>query len=196
MMNFARTAMVALSLAALGSATMARAAQDACLTPAELDAIFAYSMPTVIDAAGQACRPVLAPDGFLATQGTDLSARYRVAQPAAWPQAKSAVLKLGMGAVTGHGGGLGKFAGLLPDSALQGFVTGFVSQFVVHAIHPGDCPDIEYAMRMAAPLPPENAAGLVTLVVSRVERPRPGHKPDLPICTAQPVPPVATPPEH
>ena len=180
---------VGLSLLALGAATAARAADDACLSPSDLNAVFAYALPTVIDAAGQACRPVLASDGFLATQALDLSARYRVGQPAAWPQAKAAVLKVGIGALGGHGaaGGLGKFAAMLPDGALQGFATGFVSQFVVHAVHPGDCPDIEYALRMMAPLPPENAAGLITLVVERLEHRhsdarQPGHKPALPLC--------------
>jgi hypothetical protein len=200
MMTLAKGLVAALSLLALGSATTARAAQDACLTPSDLDSIFAYALPTVIDAAQQACRPVLSPDGFLATQGSDLAARYRLGQAAAWPQAKAALLKVGVGALTGHGGGLGKFATLLPDGALQGFATGFVSQFVVQAVHPGDCPDIEYALRMIAPLPPENAAGLITLVVGRLERHRadskqPGHKPVLPLCPVQSFPP-ATPAEH
>lgn len=191
-----------LSLIALGSATVAHAAQDACLAPADLDAIFAYALPTVIDAAGQVCRPVLPPGGFLATQGADLSARYRAGQAASWPVAKAAVLKVGIGALAGHGGGgLGKFAAMLPDNALQGFATGFVAQFVVQSIHPGDCPDVEYALRMIAPLPPENAAGLITLVVRRLDRrhtdaKQPGHKPGLPLCTPQPVSSAPPPTDH
>jgi hypothetical protein len=186
-----KTLAACLMLLALGSATAARAAADACLTPSDLNAVFAYALPTVIDSAGQACRPVLAPDGFLATQGMDLSARYRIGQPAAWPLAKAAVLKVGIGALGGHGAdGLGKFATMLPDGALQGFASGFVSQFVIRAVHPGDCADIEYALRMIAPLPPENAAGLITLVVERLDRRhaetrQPGHKPALPLCPVQ-----------
>ena len=192
-----------LALIALGSATAAHAAQDACLAPAELDAIFAYALPTVIDSAEQACRPVLPQDGFLAMQGADLAARYRVGQAASWLVAKAAVLKVGIGALAGHAGtgGLGKFATLLPDSALQGFATGFVAQFVVESVHPGDCPDIDYALRMIAPLPPENAAGLITLVVRRIDRRRtenkqPGHKPALPLCAVQPVPSAPLPSDH
>jgi hypothetical protein len=189
----------ALSLLALGSVTAAHAARDECLAPADLDAIFAYALPTVIDAAGQACRPSLAPDGFLATQGVALAARYRAGQAASWPVAKAAVLKVGVGALTGHAGngGLGKFAAMLPDSALQGFASGFVAAYVVQAVHPGDCPDIEYALRLIAPLPPENAAGLITLVVRRLDRrtidaKQPGHKLALPLCPPQPV--TSTPP--
>lgn len=195
------------SLLALGSATAARAASDACLTPSDLDAVFAYALPTVIDAAGQTCRPVLPPGGYLATQGLDLAARYRSGQPAAWPLAKAAVLKVGIGALTGKGGagGLGKFAALLPDGALQGFASGFVNQMVIQAVHPVDCPDIEFALHMIAPLPPENAAGLITLVVERLERrhaeTRPSgqnhdRRPDLPLCPAQPVSPALPAAEH
>jgi len=199
MIAFGKAFAAGLSLIALGSATAAHAAQDVCLAPADLDAIFAYALPTVIDAAAQACRPVLSPDGFLATQGGGLAARYRVGQAASWPVAKAAVLKVGVGALAGHaaGGGLGKFAAMLPDSALQGFATGFVATFVVQAIHPGDCPDIEYALRLIAPLPPENAAGLITLAVRRLDRrhidvKQPGLKsaqrPVLPLCPPQPAP--------
>jgi hypothetical protein len=184
-----------LGLAALGSATAARAAGDACLMPADLDAIFAYALPTVIDAAGETCHRVLPGDGFLAAQGADLAARYRTGQAGAWPLAKAAVLKVGVGALTGRGadGALGKYAALLPDGALQGFATGFVKQFVVTNVRPADCRDIEYGLRLIAPLPPENAAGLITLVVERLERRpsasmQPGPKLALPLC---PVPPVS-----
>jgi len=190
-------AAAALGLVALGSATVARAAEDVCLTPGELDATFAYALPTVIESAAQACRPVLPRDGFLATDGAGLAARYRVGQAAAWPVAKAAALKIGLGAASGHrgggGGGLGKFAALLPDSALQGFASGFVGQFVVETIRPIDCPEIEQALRLMAPLPPENTAGLITLVVRRIERPRPGQKPRLPLCPISPVPSEASP---
>jgi hypothetical protein len=187
-----------LALVALGQASVARA-DEPCLAPADLNAIFTWALPTVIDAAGQACMPVLPRESFLTEQGPALSARYRIAQAPAWPLAKAAVFRIGVGTLTGKGGGLGKFAAMLPDSAIQGFAAGFVNQFVAQAIHPADCPDVDLALRLMAPLPPENTAGLVTLVIDRIERPRPGHKPRLPLCTAAalPAPPSAvTGPEH
>lgn len=168
-----------LALMALGCATAARAGDDACLTPAELDATFAYALPTVIESAAQTCRPVLSRDGYLATGTDSLAARYRVGQAAAWPVAKAAALKIGTSAA---GGGLGRFAAFLPDSALQGFATGYVGQFVVQSIRPADCAEIEQALHLMAPLPPENTAGLITLLVRRLERPRPGQKPRIPLC--------------
>jgi hypothetical protein len=190
-----------LALAALGSAGAARAAGDACLMPADLDAIFAYALPTVIDAAGETCHKALPGDAFLAAQGADLAARYRTDQAGAWPLAKAAVLKVGVGALTGGrgDGGLGKYAALLPDGALQGFATGFVKQFVVSNVRAADCRDIDYGLRLIAPLPPENAAGLITLVIERLERrqsasAQPGRKPVLPLCPLQPVSPAASAP--
>ncbi|WP_420382939.1 hypothetical protein [Novosphingobium sp.] len=151
-----------LALVALGSATAAQAASDSCMTPAELNATLVYALPSVIDATAQFCRPVLARDGYLASQGAGLSARYRMGQAGAWPVARAAVLKIA-------GGGLGKFAALLPDGTLQDMASGYVQQFVVQGVHPGDCADIESALALMAPLPPENTAGLIALVVRRVE---------------------------
>ena len=176
-----------LALIALGSATAVRAADDACMTPAELNATLVYALPVVIETTAQICRPVLAHDGYLGTQSGDLAMRYRAGQAAAWPVARAAVLKIA-------GGGLGKFAALLPDSALQGFAGGYVEQFVVQGVHTNDCPDIEQALALMAPLPPENTAGLIALVVRRVETANAGKaimagkKLRLPLCPIAPVP--------
>jgi hypothetical protein len=191
-----RALAAALALAAMAQATAARAAEDACLAPADLNAIFTWALPTVIDAAGQACLPVLPRDSFLTLQAPALSARYRMAQGPAWPVAKAAVMRIGIGKLSGQGGGIGKFAAMLPDSAVQGFAAGFVNQFVAQSIHPADCSDVDQALRLMAPLPPENTAGLVTLIVDRLERPRPGHKPRLPLCNATPLPAPPPGPEH
>lgn len=181
-----------LALIALGSATAARAADDACMTPTELNATLVYALPVVIETTAQICRPVLARDGYLGTQNANLATRYRVGQAAAWPVARAAVLKIA-------GGGLGKFAALLPDSALQGFAGGYVDQFVVQGVRATDCPDIEQALALMAPLPPENTAGLIALVVRRVEASNSGKtvvagkKLHLPLCPIALVPTVAMP---
>ncbi|EGD58599.1 hypothetical protein Y88_0656 [Novosphingobium nitrogenifigens DSM 19370] len=184
-MTVRRAIAATVTLLSLGSATVAQAQQDACLTQGDLAGMFAFALPTVIDSATQTCRPVLARDGFLASQGTALADRYRTGQSAAWPVAKAAVLKV----AAGRSGGVERYASFLPDSALQPFATGMIGQFIDTAIHPADCAEIEQALHFVAPLPPENAAGLIALVVARLDRARPGHKPGLPYC---PVPTTGT----
>lgn len=181
-----------LALVALGSATAARAASDACLTPTELNSTVSFALPSVIDATAQTCRPVLARDGYLAMQGAALSARYRVGQAAAWPVARGAVLKVA-------GGGVAKLAGLLGDGALQDMAGGVIAQYVVQNVHPGDCPDIEQALALMAPLPPENAAGLIALFVRRADlgdasKPNgAGKKIRLPLCPIMAPPTIGIP---
>lgn len=168
-----------LALLALAEAGIAHAQGEACLSRDDLAGMFAYALPSVIEAAGGACRTSLPRDGFLATQGVALAQRYRAGKAAAWPVAKAAVLKIG----GQQGGALGaSLVAALPDSALQPFAEGMIGQYVTAAIHPGDCPEIEQALRFAAPLPPENTAGLVALIVARLDRARPGHRPGLPLC--------------
>jgi hypothetical protein len=168
------------ALAALASASAAQAAHQTCLTQAELDATVVYALPTAIEATARTCRPMLARDGYLASAGADLAARYRAGQAMAWPVARSALIKL-------QGGGLGKMAALLSDSTLQDLAAGAIAQFVAQTVHPGDCAEMEHALQLMAPLPPENTAGLIALAVLRSERSRQGGKstapgPHLPIC--------------
>jgi hypothetical protein len=172
------------ALAALASASAAPAAHQTCLTRAELGATVAYALPTAIEATARMCRPVLARDGYLASAGADLAARYRAGQATAWPVARSAVIKL-------QGGGLGKMAALLSDSTLQDLAAAAIAQFVAQTVHPGDCAEMEQALQLMAPLPPENTTGLIALAVQRSERSREGgNSADpatrLPICPLAP----------
>lgn len=186
MRRLARPLAAALALTALACAQTAAAAPAPapCLDRQELTAIVTYALPSAMDSAMTFCRPHLSPQGYLAREGRGLVQRYTVAKPAAWPQAKAALVKM---AATGNDPTVSSMA-RLPDSALQPFAEGMVGQIVADGMKPQTCAPLEQAMRLLAPLPPENTAGLIAFVVTQTQGTRPGTRPtsrsrsSLPLC--------------
>ncbi|HTO28853.1 MAG TPA: hypothetical protein VL017_09710, partial [Devosia sp.] len=94
MMKF-RGTLAALSLLALTQASIAQAVETpSCVSGSEAAALFVYVVPSTIEAVGNSCEGRLKPDGFLATGGRKLSARYAALQDENWPKAKRAALAL------------------------------------------------------------------------------------------------------
>lgn len=184
MHRLARPLAAALALTAIGISQAAAAASAPCLDRQELTAIVTYALPSAMDSAMTFCRPHLSPQGYLAREGRGLVQRYTVAKPAAWPQAKAALVKM---AATGNDPTVSSMA-RLPDSALQPFAEGMVGQIVADGMKPQTCAPLEQAMRLLAPLPPENTAGLIAFVVIQTQGTRPGTRPtsrsrsSLPLC--------------
>lgn len=178
-----RAAAATLALGALLSAQAAQAATPPCLESAEVNAMVTYALPAVMDSAMTFCAPHLAPQGFFAREGQGLVQRYAQAKPGAWPRAKAALLKL---AQTDKDPTIAQMA-RLPDKALQPFADGMLGQIVTEGLKPETCGPLEQMTRLLAPLPPENTAGLFTLIIRMVETPsrKPGAQPrksGLPLC--------------
>ncbi|GHC82842.1 hypothetical protein [Novosphingobium pokkalii] len=179
-----RATAATLALGALLSAQAAQAATPpACLESAEVNAMVTYALPAVMDSAMTFCAPHLAPQGFFAREGQGLVQRYAQAKPAAWPRAKAALLKL---AQTDKDPTIAQMA-RLPDKALQPFADGMLGQIVTEGLKPETCGPLEQMTRLLAPLPPENTAGLFTLIIRMVETlsRKPGAQPrksGLPLC--------------
>lgn len=177
---------VALALGALLIAGTAQAAVEPCMTNAELDQLLLFSLADVVDGAAGACRPSLAADAFLVSDGPALVQRYRAAQPGAWPMARKAMMKMpGVGGDEGKGNAM---MATLPDDALKPFVSGMVRQMVTTSVKPKDCARVDQVVRLLAPLPAENMAGLFTLIIGMVDHPTPDRKARLPLCPAAPAP--------
>ncbi|MBH0113385.1 hypothetical protein I5E68_10540 [Novosphingobium sp. YJ-S2-02] len=156
--------MLALAAALVPGAAMAAqegAAQQACLSRAEAQALLTYSLPQVIDGAGQRCQASLPANAYLRAHRAELVQRYTGQKPRHWPQARNAFLKLGERADPR----MGEIARQLPDKSLQPLVDATVSGLVAQTIKPDSCPQIDLAISLLAPLPPENTAGLIALFV-------------------------------
>jgi len=140
---------------------LAEAAQPVCLTRTEAKSLFAYALPQVIDGAGQRCAQTLPQDAYIRRHGKELVARYSGQKDRYWPGARTAFLKLG----AKKDNQFGQIASQLPDESLRPLVDVTVSGLVSQAIPLDACEKIDLALDLLSPLPPENTASLVALLV-------------------------------
>lgn len=180
-MKLSRTIFATGALIALAQAQVAHAAaNNACLSEAEVGGMISYALPSVLDGAMKACKPHLSSSGFFATRGSAFAGQYAARKDASWPIAKNAFLKLG----DTKDASLNNTLKALPDSALQPFVEAMVSEMVGGEIKPDQCTAIERGVRILSPLPAENTAELITFVVVLADKPKNGKPSSLPICKA------------
>ncbi len=146
----------ALTAVALPTAAIAQG-NGACLTPNEAQSLLSVALPDIVTSMVEKCGPTLPASAYLNRSSTDLIARYRTSANASWPAAKRAIGKLA-------GGDTGMLASL-PDEALKGFFTAGISTAVAKDIKPDSCSSIDRGIKALAPLPPENTADLIGLLI-------------------------------
>lgn len=149
---------LALALAMTPCAAMA--AEPMCISKAEATSLIAYSLPQAINGTAKRCAPSLPADAFLRTKGPGLAARYAPQKDRYWPKAKPALLKA---LNTQGGGGSSNMMTGLPDDTLRQMADVFVEGFVSQRIAPKSCKQLDLAIDLLSPLPPENTAGLIAL---------------------------------
>lgn len=154
---------VAAALAALAIPASSQAAE---VSPQAMQAAVRYALPQLVAGIRATCVSELAASGFLARNGTELEQRYAAGADAAWPAARAALLELGKDDKSGMAPMLSK----MPDSALKPFVDATISSMVATKVKPAQCGDVERAIELLAPLPPENVAGLVGFIFEMKER--------------------------
>lgn len=169
---------LALALAAVPG--VVQAAEPPCLTAREFTDLSSYALPSIITGTAERCSAALGPGAFLKRDGSALAARYAAAKPAAWPGAKNAFLKL-------SGGTNSDAANLfrsLPDDKLRPLVDTLVEGLIAQQVPAERCRTIDTAVRLLAPLPPQNTAELVALAVGLGSRGGGGKLGKLTICPA------------
>lgn len=154
------TAALAASLS-MGAATAASAAQPVCLSKPEARSLLTYALPQVISGTGKRCSAVLPADSYLRQHGNELAARYGTQKARYWPEAKAAFLRIS----TAKDPQLGQFTRNLPDGSMQQLVDVTVEGMVSQNVKLESCDDIDLAIDLLSPLPPENTAGLIALFV-------------------------------
>ena len=149
-------------MAMIATASAANAqASSTCLTHDEARALFAYAIPQAIEGVAKVCKPSLPATAFLPSQSAAMVARLRGAGTANWASAKTAFLKMG-------GKDAAKTLATMPDSALEPFVAAAFSSVATQDIKPTDCGKIDRFVAALAPLPPGNAAELITSLIALV----------------------------
>ena len=154
------------AIAAVAALSLPATAQAEEMSPAAVQSAVRYSLPHLLSGVRASCSSKLSANGYLATQGDALLARFSQGSEAAWPAAKSALMQLGAKEEKGMGAMLGQ----MPDSALKPFVDATISTMVATKLKPENCGDVERGLELLAPLPPENIAGLVGFVIEMAER--------------------------
>ena len=149
------------ALAAAALPSVVRAADVSCLTAREFAAVSAYAMPSVISGAAQGCVSALPADAYLRRDGGQLAGRYAANRSAAWPAAKVALLKV----VAGGDASRASMVRALPDESLRPLVDTLISQQIEQQVPAARCTTISRALQLIAPLPADNAAELVSLIL-------------------------------
>jgi hypothetical protein len=155
------SAAAALALASVPGLVQAQASA-ACVSRAEANALFANTLPDVLEGVRNKCASSLPANAFLTTQGPALVARYRASASGDWALARSGFVKM-MGS---KGETEDKLVAALPDQALQGLLTTAFSVVVANDIKVKDCPDIDRFVAALSPLPAANVAEIVTGLIS------------------------------
>lgn len=154
------TALVAGVLALLPAGT-ASAAAPACLTRTEATGLVGYALPQVIRGSGKRCQSTLPSGAFLTVKANAMAQRYETQKAGYWPQAKQAFLKVG----SAKDPAMAQIFRSMPDESLQKLVDAAVEGIVVQAIPLDKCLTIDSAASLLSPLPPENMAGVIALLM-------------------------------
>jgi hypothetical protein len=140
---------------------MAAAAQQQCLTPAEASSLAAYALPAAITGTSKRCSPSLPPSAFLPRGGAELASRYAARRAQNWPAAKAAFFKIGGGAKDESSAMLKT----LPDTSLQQMLDAIIEGMVAQEIPTEKCGQIDRIVGLLAPLPAQNTADLIAVVL-------------------------------
>jgi hypothetical protein len=139
---------------------VAQAAQQ-CLTPAEASALAAYALPAAISGTTKRCAPSLGAGSFLPKGGAELASRYAARKAQNWPVAKVAFFKIG-------GAGKDESSEMLkslPDPSLQQMLDVIIEGMVAQQIPMEKCGEIDSIVALLAPLPAQNTADLIAVVL-------------------------------
>lgn len=134
-----------------------------CLTPAEASSLAAYALPAAISGTTKRCAPSLSPGAFLRKGGAALASRYAAHKAQNWPLAKAAFFKIG--------GGKDQSSELLkqlPDPSLQQMLDAIIEGMVAQEIPTEKCGEIDRIVGLLAPLPVQNTADLIAVVLGLV----------------------------
>jgi hypothetical protein len=139
---------------------LANAQASPCITPQQAASLAGYALPSVITGTTKRCETTLSPKSFLKTSGPALAERYATRKAETWPAAKAAFLAMSNGKDDAS-----KIFAQLPDESLREMIDVVLEGMIVQEIPIGECGKIDNFVRLLAPLPPENTAELVALLV-------------------------------
>jgi hypothetical protein len=156
--------------AALTLNAQAAQAQQQCFSEDEVSAAFVYAMPGVIQGVTTRCSANLAGSSFLVRQGKGMAARYTAQQNAAWPKARTALLKVvGNASKTGNADSTLGFLNQIPGETMRPLVDALIVQEAANRTEPAQCEKVDRLAAAIAPLDPRDAGNLLGAMFAVIE---------------------------
>jgi hypothetical protein len=132
-----------------------------------------YALPGLVTTMRQQCLAALPATSTLSQAGPLIAARYQPDSEAAWPDAKTAFVKIAQTPV----------AGLLGDSVRKALIRTTIEQSVSSQIKPADCPHVDQIINDLHPLPARNLASVIISFV-QISETRAKKNAQLNVCTS------------
>jgi len=147
----------ALRVSGIAAETVAVAQSPAqrCIPREQGEHLVRYFLPTIVDTIGRRCRPQLGANAFLQGAERSLLPRLRSEAVGAWPLAKAALPAISPT----------QLPDFLTDEALQMAAEAVVAAQTAEAIPLGDCAQADRVVAALSPLPSQNMAQLVTVMI-------------------------------
>ena len=170
-MRFRKSAALMSALAL--TASQAASAQE-CVSGSEVASLFVYAVPPTMEAVKNSCDGQLRRDGFFATGGTKLSARYAALQTETWPKARRALLMVIASqqakAKSAAPSGIDplKMAEGLPDNVARPLVETLIMQKVAEKVKPDQCRTLERIFAAMSPFDPRDTGMLLGVAMPLV----------------------------
>lgn len=154
------------------------AAQAACITAPEAEAMTMVAMPEILRQTGTVCAARLPATSLIRRPDSMLIDRYQREADRAWPSARAGIAKLSDPAI----------APLLDSDFARGLLVSLLVPQIVGRIAASDCAMIDRLVTLLDPLPPRNTAGIVVAALQylKAEKAKGARidVPDLPLCQA------------
>jgi hypothetical protein len=158
-MSALRHAAAALALFALATPL---AAQDRPqLSETEVNAVALYSMPHAFRALQTRCAAQLPADAYIRTQGDALGTRLDRASRGRFPAARAALTRL----VTSENPQMATLLAQLPADNVEPLARELIAGKVQSEVNLSDCAKYNRVLELLDPLPPENLASLMGVLV-------------------------------
>jgi len=164
-----RTFIIAAAAVLIAAPGVVRAAEPPCLAKSEFIDLAGFTLPSLIGGAKARCGPVLGPEVFLPTGEEELVERYAARQDTTWPGAMAAFLKIS----SKTDGKANDILKQLPEETLKDMLTLMIEGMVSQEIPTEMCGSIDEFARLLSPLPAENTAELISLILALASKPKP-----------------------
>lgn len=154
-----RLAVIAVLACAVAQPALAQSRPQ--LSEAEVNAVALYAMPHAFRALQTRCVPQLPADAYIRTRGDDMGTRLDRASRGRFPAARAALTRL----VTSENPQMATLLAQLPADNVEPLARELIAGKVQSEVNLSDCAKYNRVLELLDPLPPENLASLMGVLV-------------------------------